>query len=193
MNFEAMMVSTGVVALAEMGDKTQLLAFLLAARFKKPIPIILGILIATLLNHGLAGALGTWITTILSPELLRWLLGLSFLGMAFWILIPNKIDDTDQPNIARYGVFITTLVTFFLAEIGDKTQIATVALATNYSAPITVVIGTTLGMLLADVPAVFLGNSFAKRLPLRLIHLIAAGIFAVLGLLVLFKVDQFIK
>jgi len=193
MNFEAMMVSTGVVALAEMGDKTQLLAFLLAARFKKPIPIILGILIATLLNHGLAGALGTWITTILSPELLRWLLGLSFLGMAFWILIPDKIDDTDQPNIARYGVFITTLVTFFLAEIGDKTQIATVALATNYSAPITVVIGTTLGMLLADVPAVFLGNSFAKRLPLRLIHLIAAGIFAVLGLLVLFKVDQFIK
>lgn len=193
MNFEAMMVSTGVVALAEMGDKTQLLAFLLAARFKKPIPIILGILIATLLNHGLAGALGTWITTILSPELLRWLLGLSFLGMAFWILIPDKIDDTDQPNIARYGVFITTLVTFFLAEIGDKTQIATVALAANYNAPITVVIGTTLGMLLADVPAVFLGNSFAKRLPLRLIHLIAAGIFAVLGLLVLFKVDQFIK
>jgi putative Ca2+/H+ antiporter (TMEM165/GDT1 family) len=193
MNFEAMMVSTGVVALAEMGDKTQLLAFLLAARFKKPIPIILGILIATLLNHGLAGALGTWITSILSPELLRWLLGLSFLGMAFWILIPDKIDDTDQPNIARYGVFITTLVTFFLAEIGDKTQIATVALAANYSAPITVVIGTTLGMMLADVPAVFLGSSFAKRLPLRLIHLIAAGIFAVLGLLVLFKVDQFIK
>jgi putative Ca2+/H+ antiporter (TMEM165/GDT1 family) len=193
MNFEAMMVSTGVVTLAEMGDKTQLLAFLLAARFKKPIPIILGILIATLLNHGLAGALGTWITTILSPELLRWLLGLSFLGMAFWILIPDKIDDTDQPNIARYGVFITTLVTFFLAEIGDKTQIATVALAANYSAPITVVIGTTLGMMLADVPAVFLGSSFAKRLPLRLIHLIAAGIFAVLGLLVLFKVDQFIQ
>lgn len=193
MNFEAMMVSTGVVTLAEMGDKTQLLAFLLAARFKKPIPIILGILIATLLNHGLAGALGTWITSILSPELLRWLLGLSFLGMAFWILIPDKIDDTDQPNIARYGVFITTLVTFFLAEIGDKTQIATVALAANYSAPITVVIGTTLGMILADVPAVFLGSSFAKRLPLRLIHLIAAGIFAVLGLLVLFKVDQFIQ
>jgi hypothetical protein len=193
MNFEAMMVSTGVVTLAEMGDKTQLLAFLLAARFKKPVPIILGILIATLLNHGLAGALGTWITSILSPELLRWLLGLSFLGMAFWILIPDKIDDTDQPNIARYGVFITTLVTFFLAEIGDKTQIATVALAANYSAPITVVIGTTLGMMLADVPAVFLGSSFAKRLPLRLIHLIAAGIFAVLGLLVLFKVDQFIQ
>jgi putative Ca2+/H+ antiporter (TMEM165/GDT1 family) len=193
MNFEAMMVSTGVVTLAEMGDKTQLLAFLLAARFKKPVPIILGILIATLLNHGLAGALGTWITSILSPELLRWLLGVSFLGMAFWILIPDKIDDTDQPNIARYGVFITTLVTFFLAEIGDKTQIATVALAANYSAPITVVIGTTLGMMLADVPAVFLGSSFAKRLPLRLIHLIAAGIFAVLGLLVLFKVDQFIQ
>lgn len=193
MNFEAMMISTGVVTLAEMGDKTQLLAFLLAARFKKPVPIILGILIATLLNHGLAGALGTWITSILSPELLRWLLGVSFLGMAFWILIPDKIDDTDQPNIARYGVFITTLVTFFLAEIGDKTQIATVALAANYSAPITVVIGTTLGMMLADVPAVFLGSSFAKRLPLRLIHLIAAGIFAVLGLLVLFKVDQFIQ
>ena len=193
MNFEAMMVSTGVVTLAEMGDKTQLLAFLLAARFKKPIPIITGIFIATILNHGLAGLLGTWITTLLSPELLRWILGISFLGMAVWTLIPDKIDEDEQPKVAESGVFIATLVTFFLAEIGDKTQIATVALAASYSAPITVVMGTTLGMMLADVPAVFLGNKFAQKLPLKLIHTIAAGIFAILGILILIKFDSLIK
>jgi putative Ca2+/H+ antiporter (TMEM165/GDT1 family) len=193
MNFEAMMVSTGVVTLAEMGDKTQLLAFLLAARFKKPIPIITGIFIATILNHGLAGLLGTWITTLLSPELLRWILGISFLGMAVWTLIPDKIDEDEQPKVAESGVFIATLVAFFLAEIGDKTQIATVALAASYSAPITVVMGTTLGMMLADVPAVFLGNKFAQKLPLKLIHTIAAGIFAILGILILIKFDSLIK
>ena len=193
MNFEAMMVSTGVVTLAEMGDKTQLLAFLLAARFKKPIPIITGIFIATILNHGLAGLLGTWITTLLSPELLRWILGISFLGMAVWTLIPDKIDEDEQPKVAESGVFIATLVAFFLAEIGDKTQIATVALAASYSAPITVVMGTTLGMMLADVPAVFLGNKFAQKLPLKLIHTIAAGIFAILGNLILIKFDSLIK
>ena len=193
MNFEAMMVSTGVVTLAEMGDKTQLLAFLLAARFKKPIPIITGIFIATILNHGLAGLLGTWITTLVSPELLRWILGISFLGMAVWTLIPDKIDEDEQPKVAESGVFIATLVAFFLAEIGDKTQIATVALAASYSAPITVVMGTTLGMMLADVPAVFLGNKFAQKLPLKLIHTIAAGIFAILGILILIKFDSLIK
>ena len=193
MYLEAMLVSTGVVTLAEMGDKTQLLAFLLAARFKKPIPIIAGIFIATILNHGLAGALGTWITTLINPEILRWLLGLSFLGMALWTLIPDKIDEDDQPKIAKSGVFVATLIAFFLAEIGDKTQIATVALAANYSAPVTVVIGTTLGMMLADVPAVFLGNKFAQKLPLKMIHLIAAGIFAILGLLILFKIDTFVN
>ena len=193
MNFEAMMVSTGVVTLAEMGDKTQLLAFLLAARFKKPIPIITGIFIATILNHGLAGLLGTWIATLLSPELLRWILGISFLGMAVWTLIPDKIDEDEQPKVAESGVFIATLVASFLAEIGDKTQIATVALAASYSAPITVVMGTTLGMMLADVPAVFLGNKFAQKLPLKLIHTIAAGIFAILGILILIKFDSLIK
>jgi len=193
MNFEAMMVSTGVVTLAEMGDKTQLLAFLLAARFKKPIPIIAGIFIATILNHGLAGLLGTWITTLVSPELLRWILGISFLGMAVWTLIPDKIDEDEQPKVAESGVFIATLVAFFLAEIGDKTQIATVALAASYSAPITVVMGTTLGMMLADVPAVFLGNKFAQKLPLKLIHTIAAAIFAILGILILIKFDSLIK
>lgn len=193
MNFEAMMVSTGVVTLAEMGDKTQLLAFLLAARFKKPIPIIAGIFIATILNHGLAGLLGTWITSLLSPELLRWILGISFLGMAVWTLIPDKIDEDEQPKVAESGVFIATLIAFFLAEIGDKTQIATVALAASYSAPITVVMGTTLGMMLADVPAVFLGNKFAQKLPLKLIHTLAAAIFAILGILILIKFDSLIK
>jgi putative Ca2+/H+ antiporter (TMEM165/GDT1 family) len=193
MNFEAMMVSTGVVTLAEMGDKTQLLAFLLAARFKKPIPIIAGIFIATILNHGLAGLLGTWITSLLSPELLRWILGISFLGMAVWTLIPDKIDEDEQPKVAESGVFIATLIAFFLAEIGDKTQIATVALAASYSSPITVVMGTTLGMMLADVPAVFLGNKFAQKLPLKLIHTLAAAIFAILGILILIKFDSLIK
>jgi putative Ca2+/H+ antiporter (TMEM165/GDT1 family) len=193
MNLEAMLVSTGVVTLAEMGDKTQLLAFLLAARFKKPIPIIAGIFVATILNHGLAGVLGTWITTLISPEILRWLLGLSFLGMAIWTLIPDKIDEDEQPKVAQSGVFMATLIAFFLAEIGDKTQIATIALAANYSAPITVVIGTTLGMMLADVPAVFLGNKFAQKLPLKIIHFIAAAIFAILGLLILFKIDTLVN
>jgi Ca2+/H+ antiporter, TMEM165/GDT1 family len=189
MHLEAIIISTGVVTLAEMGDKTQLLAFLLAARFKKPIPIIAGIFVATILNHGLAGIFGTWITTLLSPDALRWLLGASFILMALWILVPDKIDTEEQPKVAQTGVFIATLIAFFLAEIGDKTQIATVALAAKYQAPVTVVFGTTLGMMLADVPAVFLGNTFAQKLPLKLIHSIAAAIFAIIGCLILFKVD----
>ncbi len=178
---EAFLVSTGVVALAEIGDKTQLLAFILAARFKKPIPIIAGILCATILNHGLAGALGAWITTAISPEILRWGLGVSFIGMAIWTMIPDKIEDEEMQIATRFGIFGATLITFFLAEMGDKTQIATVAMAAHYSSPIWVVIGTTLGMLIADVPAVFLGDKLANKIPMRLVHTIAAGIFAVLG------------
>jgi len=174
-------MSTGVVALAEIGDKTQLLAFLLAARFKKPLPIILGILVATLVNHGLAGALGAWITAMLSPEVLRWVLGASFLGMAAWTLIPDKIEDEEAQVAQRFGVFGATLITFFLAEMGDKTQVATVALAAHYAQPLMVVIGTTLGMLIADVPAVFVGDKLATRIPMKLVHGVAAALFAVLG------------
>ena len=187
---ESLLFSTGVVALAEMGDKTQLLAFILAARFKKPVPIILGILVATVLNHGLAGALGTWITAILSPDVLRWVLGLSFLGMAIWTMIPDKIEEEETHIATRLGVFGATLITFFLAEMGDKTQIATVALAAHYAQPLLVVIGTTLGMLIADVPAVFVGDKFAARIPMKLVHTMAAAIFAVLGLLVLFGIGD---
>ena len=178
---EALFISTGVVALAEMGDKTQLLAFLLAARFKKPLPIILGILVATLVNHGLAGALGAWITALLSPEVLRWVLGASFIAMAAWTLIPDKIEDEETQIASKLGVFGATLITFFLAEMGDKTQIATVALAAHYAAPLLVVIGTTLGMLIADVPAIFVGDKLAAKIPMRLVHSIAAAIFALLG------------
>jgi Ca2+/H+ antiporter, TMEM165/GDT1 family len=178
---EALLVSTGVVALAEIGDKTQLLAFILAARFKKPVPIIAGILCATIVNHGLAGALGAWITTAVSPGVLRWVLGLSFIGMAIWTLIPDKIEEEETQVAKHFGVFGATLLTFFLAEMGDKTQIATVALAAHYANSLLVVIGTTLGMLLADVPAVFIGDTLAGKIPMKLVHSIAAAIFAVLG------------
>jgi len=178
---ESLLVSTGVVALAEIGDKTQLLAFILAARFKRPLPIVMGILLATIVNHGLAGALGAWITTALSPSVLRWVLGLSFLAMAVWTLIPDEIEEDETKIASKLGVFGATLVTFFLAEMGDKTQIATVAMAAHYAAPLMVVIGTTLGMLIADVPAVFVGDRLANRIPMRLVHGIAAAIFAALG------------
>ena len=178
---ESLLVSTGVVALAEIGDKTQLLAFILAARFKKPVPIVLGILAATVVNHGLAGALGAWITSAVSPQVLRWVLGLSFLGMAVWTMIPDKIEEEETQVASRLGVFGATLVTFFLAEMGDKTQIATVAMAAHYGAPLLVVIGTTLGMLIADVPAVFVGDRLAARIPMKLVHTVAAAIFAALG------------
>lgn len=183
---ESLLVSTGVVALAEIGDKTQLLAFILAARFKKPVPIILGILVATLINHGLAGALGAWITSALTPEILRWVLGISFIGMAIWTMIPDKIEDEETKVAQKFGVFGATLITFFLAEMGDKTQIATVAMAAHYAAPLLVVIGTTLGMLIADVPAVFLGDKLANKIPMKLVHSIAAAIFAILGIATLF-------
>ena len=178
---ESLLVSTGVVALAEIGDKTQLLAFLLAARFKKPLPIIAGILAATVINHGLAGALGAWITSTVSPDILRWILGASFLGMAVWTLIPDKIEEEETQIAHRLGVFGATFVTFFLAEMGDKTQIATIAMAAHYASPLLVVIGTTLGMLIADVPAVFVGDRLANRIPMKLVHGIAAALFAALG------------
>jgi putative Ca2+/H+ antiporter (TMEM165/GDT1 family) len=178
---ESLLVSTGVVALAEIGDKTQLLAFILAARFKKPLPIIAGILAATIVNHGLAGALGAWITSAVSPELLRWVLGASFIGMAIWTMIPDEIEEDETQVAKRFGVFGATLITFFLAEMGDKTQIATVAMAAHYANPVMVVIGTTLGMLIADVPAVFVGDKLANKIPMKLVHSIAAGVFAILG------------
>lgn len=186
---DAFLISTGVVALAEVGDKTQLLAFLLAAKFRKPVPIILGILVATLANHGLAGALGAWITTLLSPGILRWLLGLSFLAMAVWMLIPDKLEAPDA-RLARFGVFGTTLVAFFFAEMGDKTQIATIALAAQYGEFLWVVAGTTLGMMIANVPAVYLGERAAHRMPVRLVHAIAAAIFAILGVAILFGMGE---
>ena len=182
------LISTGVVALAEMGDKTQLLAFLLAARFKKPVPIILGILLATIVNHGFAGALGAWITTLLSPNTLGWILGISFIAMAIWTLKPDEIEEDEAKIAGRFGVFGATTITFFLAEMGDKTQIATVALAANYSSVILVVIGTTLGMMIADVPAVFIGTKFAQKVSMKLVHGIAAAVFAALGVITLLNV-----
>ena len=177
---EAFLIATGIVALAEIGDKTQLLAFILAAKFRKPVPIILGILVATIANHAFAGAVGTWITSAVSPDTLRWVLGLSFIGMAIWTLIPDKFDE-EEATLAHYGVFTTTLIAFFLAEMGDKTQIATVALAAQYNAFVAVVAGTTCGMLIANIPAVLLGDRLAHTLPVRLVHGIAATIFALLG------------
>ena len=181
---EAFLVSTGIVALAEIGDKTQLLAFLLAAKFRRPIPIVLGILAATLANHAFAGAVGTWITTLMPPQALRWVLGVSFIAMAIWTLIPDKLDE-EETQLAKMSVFGTTLVAFFLAEMGDKTQVATVMLAAQYQAFVWVVIGTTLGMLLANAPVVWLGHKLVRRVPLRLVHGISAAIFAVLGALAL--------
>lgn len=182
---ESLLVSCGVVALAEIGDKTQLLAFLLAARFKKPVPIVLGILVATLFNHGLAGALGAWITAHVEPSILRWVLGASFIGMAIWTLIPDKIEEDDTKLAGRFGVFGATLITFFLAEMGDKTQIATVAMAAHYADVWMVVAGTTLGMLIADVPAVFVGDRLASKIPMKWVHGTAAAIFALLGVMTL--------
>jgi putative Ca2+/H+ antiporter (TMEM165/GDT1 family) len=184
---EAFLVSMGVVALGEMGDKTQLLALLLAARFKRPIPIIVGILVATLLNHAFAAWVGDRIATAMGPDILRWVIGVSFIAMAAWMLIPDKIDSTG-PIASRFGVFGTTVLAFFIAEMGDKTQIATVALAARFSDLIAVIGGTTLGMMLANVPAVLLGDAAVKRVSMPAVHAIAAAIFALLGVLTLSNV-----
>jgi putative Ca2+/H+ antiporter (TMEM165/GDT1 family) len=178
---EVFLVSTGVVALAEIGDKTQLLAFVLAARFRKPLPIILGILTATLANHMLAGAIGSWLTSMVAPSTLRVAVGLSFIAMAIWTLVPDRFDEA-RAKLLHAGVFSTTVVAFFLAEMGDKTQIATIALAARYHAFATVVAGTTLGMMIANVPAVLVGGRLADRVPIRLVHGVAAAIFLALGI-----------
>jgi putative Ca2+/H+ antiporter (TMEM165/GDT1 family) len=188
--FEPFLVSTGVVALGEMGDKTQLLAIVLAARFQRPWPIVWGILVATVVNHAAAGALGGWVAQAVGPDILRWVIGISFLAMAGWMLIPDKIDEDAVGDYKRFGVFGTTVVAFFLAEMGDKTQIATVALAARYPEIVQVVLGTTFGMMLANVPAVFLGDKIARKVSMKLVHAIAAAIFAVLGVLTLFNVGR---
>jgi putative Ca2+/H+ antiporter (TMEM165/GDT1 family) len=181
---EAFLVSTLVVAVGEIGDKTQLLALLLASRLRAPVPIMLGILCATLANHSLAGLVGVGLSRWLGPMLLRWLVGLSFLALAAWALVPDKAEDDDAPRPrGRLGAFGVTVVCFFMAEIGDKTQLATVALAAQYDRLVAVVAGTTLGMMLADVPAVLLGNFAAHRIPFKLVRLVAAALFAGLGLL----------
>jgi putative Ca2+/H+ antiporter (TMEM165/GDT1 family) len=179
---QSFLVSTSVVALAEVGDKTQLLSLVLAARYRKPIPIVLGVLVATLLNHAGAGGIGTLLANVLSQNVLNWAVVASFVLMAGWILVPDKFDDDDlKESKQSAGVFMTTAVTFFIAEMGDKTQIATVALAAQFHDFFGVVSGTTLGMMLANVPAVYFGSRFADRLPAKTIHIIAALIFAVLG------------
>ncbi len=182
---QAFLVSAGVVALAEIGDKTQLLAFVLAARYRRPWPIIAGIVTATIVNHAIAGAVGAWVLRMLGPELLRWVLAASFFGMAVWTLIPDKPPAEGETRPRRFGIYGTTVVAFFLAEMGDKTQIATVALAARYDSFYWVVAGTTTGLLLADVPAVLLGDRLAGRLPTRAVHVVAAAMFAVLGVLLL--------
>ena len=183
--WQAFLVSTGVVALGEIGDKTQLLALLLAARFRKPVPIILGILVATLANHAGASALGNWITRSVDPQWLRWGLGLSFLAVAAWMLIPDKADEVKAEGTGRFGVFGITTVAFFIAEMGDKTQIATVMLAAKFDSLWVVTAGTTLGMMIANVPAVLLGDRVMDWVPVHWVHRIAAAVFAVLGVLVL--------
>lgn len=188
MEQQAFIVSTSVVALAEMGDKTQLLSLILAARYRKPMPIVLGILVATLLNHAIAGALGAWLSSLMRPEVLNWVMAAAFIAMGLWILVPDKLDEDDVavPK-QQMGVFFATVVAFFLAEMGDKTQFATIALAAQYSDVLSVVLGTTLGMMMANAPAVYLGNRFAQRLPTKIIHMIAAIIFIAIGVLTAVK------
>lgn len=179
------LTSTGVVALAEIGDKTQLLALMLAARYRRPAPIILGIFLATVFNHAGAAALGHWLTQLVPPHWMRWLLGGSFIAMAAWLLVPDKVDEEEAQTRGHFGVLMTTIVVFFMAEMGDKTQIATVALAARYHDMLAVVMGTTVGMMLANVPAVLMGEAAAHRLPTRWVHAVAALVFAVIGVAVL--------
>lgn len=179
---QAFLVSTGVVAVSEIGDKTQLLALLLAARFKRPLPIVAGIIVATVFNHAIAGALGAWLGTAVNPDILRWGLGILFIGMGIWAVIPDTLDETQVDEAATvFGIFWITTVAFFLAEMGDKTQLATAALAARFAALVQVVAGTTLGMLIADVPAVFLGHLFSEQAKGSWVRYVAAAIFIVLG------------
>ena len=182
--FEAFLVSTGLVALAEIGDKTQLLSLVLAARFRKPWPIVAGILAATIANHAAAGALGAWITTMVGDAMLTKVVGVSFLAMAAWVLVPDKLDPVAGER-NRGGVFLTTTVLFFIAEMGDKTQVATVMLAARYAWLAAVVLGTTLGMLLANAPVVFFGDALARKVPLGIVRKVTAAAFAILGIVAL--------
>jgi len=181
---EAFLFSTTVVALAEMGDKTQLLSFVLAAKLKHKLPIALGILVATLANHFLAGYVGTWLSRLVSPDTLRWIIALSFFAFAAWALKPDKLDESRK--LRGTGVFLTTVVAFFMVEMGDKTQLATVALAARYDSLVAVVLGTTLGMMIANVPAVWLGEALADRVNMKVMRGIAAALFLLLGVLALF-------
>lgn len=183
---DVFLVSTLAITIGELGDKTQLLALLLAARFKRPLPIVLGILVATAANHLLAALFGSWIANHLTADLLRWLLGLSFLAIALWTLKPDKMEENATVNCGKYGIFFVTLIAFFLAEMGDKTQIATMVLAAKYDDTLMVVAGTTLGMMIADVPAVYLGKIASPKFPLKWVRLGAAIIFAALGCATLF-------
>ncbi len=180
---EALLTSTAIVAVAEMGDKTQLLSFVLAAKFKRPWPIVLGILLATLANHFLAGSVGAWLATLVSPQALKWIVALSFFAFGLWALVPDKLEDS--PTMPAAGVFVTTLVAFFLVEMGDKTQLATIALAARYDSLVAVVLGTTLGMMIANAPAVWMGEKLAHRVNMKAMRWIAAGLFALLGVLTL--------
>jgi putative Ca2+/H+ antiporter (TMEM165/GDT1 family) len=186
---EAFLVSSAVVGLAEIGDKTQILSLMLAARFQRPVPIIFGILLATLANHAAAGLVGTFFGSLLSGAWMRWILGISFLSVAVWALFPDKYESDDK-EMSRAGAFLSTLCAFFLAEIGDKTQIATIGLAARFEAFYPVVIGTTLGMMLANIPAVLLGHKLANKLPVKAIRILAALVFAVLGVLTLIGVGE---
>jgi putative Ca2+/H+ antiporter (TMEM165/GDT1 family) len=181
----AFLTITGVVAVAEIGDKTQLLSLLLAARFHRPWPILAGILVATVANHLAAAALGVWLEDLLAPQVLRWVLIASFVAMAIWTLIPDKLDDDTAPKSGRWGAFLTTLAMFFIAEIGDKTQLATTALAARYDAILAVTAASTLGLMLANVPVVFLGKALMRRLPLTLARTLAAAAFLLLALALL--------
>jgi len=187
---QALAISTASVALGELGDKTQLLSLVLAARLRRPLPIIAGIFVATLANHFLACLLGTVAGEWLSPQLLRWVLGLSFLAVAVWVLIPDKLDNSEVETRSNYGVFALTVVTFFIAEMGDKTQIVAVALAARYEAFWSVVAGTTLGMMLVNVPTVLFAERAMRWIPLKAVHLAAAVIYAVLGVLTLLGYSQ---
>ena len=180
---EALFMSTAIVAIAEMGDKTQLLSFVLAAKFKHRFSIILGIFFATIANHFLAGYMGAWLASLVQPNTLKWLIAISFFAFGIWALKPDKLEE--NPNIASTGVFLATLIAFFLVEMGDKTQLATVALAARYDSLVAVVMGTTLGMMIANVPAVLIGEAMADRVNMSIMRWIAAALFVILGILTL--------
>jgi putative Ca2+/H+ antiporter (TMEM165/GDT1 family) len=180
-SLQALLTSTAVVALAEIGDKTQLLAILLATRFKRPWPIIAGIFAATIVNHFFAALIGSEVASFLDGKWFRYAVAISFLAMAAWTLVPDKLDDEEEVKPARFGVFVTTVISFFLVEMGDKTQIATIALGARYHDAVQVALGTTLGMMIANVPAVFLGNELIRRVPLNVVRMVTAALFAVIG------------